>query len=228
MTEGDDVGPDTPVVIPTGGLPTMGKEDTAPAPATTELAPGVSIEPTAEGASGVTGIPAGSPALDVQQIPSTLTVRKQFLKLADGRMTVVREEEGTETIAVHRFVTSPATPGYSAQRTVNLGDFNSLKVGVWGSVPCYVEEYDDACQWIQEHTDARMDAISDEIDGAMDGGETGEAVYEAATVAAPAPAATPAPAAGGGLPVVGAGGAVPTGVSSMATFKGGGLPTMGK
>jgi hypothetical protein len=191
MTEGDAVSGDKPVTIPQGGLPVLGKEGavvtsgTKTGRFTTAVSSVKEVEKPVDlvkgrGDAPVEKHPAPAPGetAEIILVPSTITVRKQFLKVTDGKMRMVREEESTETIAVHRFVTIPAQPGYTAQRTVNLGDFNSLKVGVWGTVPCYKEEYDEACQFIQEHTDARMDSISDAIDKSMEGGDAPETTYE--------------------------------------------------
>lgn len=204
MTEGDAVSEDKPVVIPKGGLPVMGKDDApAMAPAADAKAAGKAPDSVKERkAAPVEEHPAPAPGetAEIIMIPSTITVRKQFLKAEDGKMRMVREEESTETIAVHRFVTTPAQPGYTAQRTVNLGDYNSLKVGVWGTVPCYKEEYDDGCQFIQEHTDTRMDAISEVIDKSMEEGDAPETTFEKTPVKeTTTAAASTAPAAGKGV-----------------------------
>jgi hypothetical protein len=55
--------------------------------------------------------------------------------------------------------------GYTAARTINLGDYNSLKVSVSLHIPCTHSEIDEifnfATQWVNE----RMGALVEECDG---------------------------------------------------------------
>ncbi len=53
-----------------------------------------------------------------------------------------KSSESSESIAVHRFETSPAEVTVDYSLTVNLGNYESAKIGVIVTVPCYKEEID--------------------------------------------------------------------------------------
>ena len=55
----------------------------------------------------------------------------------------VREED----LGIHVFTTTPAEVGVKMGMTINLGDYNSARISVSLSVPCYREEADDAFEW---------------------------------------------------------------------------------
>lgn len=58
-----------------------------------------------------------------------------------------------------------ANVGVQAQRTINLGDYNSVKVGVSIHMPCDPEDvdgcYDECLAWV----DTRMASLTEEHDG---------------------------------------------------------------
>lgn len=92
------------------------------------------------------------------QVPTTVTVTKQFGKDAS------KQEVTEETIAVHTFVTQPAIVGVECGLTMNLGNYESARISVSISVPCYAEErdaaYNEACKWIEERLGKQRDAIT--------------------------------------------------------------------
>lgn len=59
-----------------------------------------------------------------------------------------------------KFETPPATVVVSTQMTQNLGNYNSLKVGVSLSMPCLPDEVDktfeDVAQWVSQKIDELM------------------------------------------------------------------------
>jgi len=71
---------------------------------------------------------------------SKVTVSKQYTESG----IVVSDETSSDTIEVHKFVTSPASVSINLGVTKNIGDYNSVKLGVIVSVPAYKEEIDDA------------------------------------------------------------------------------------
>lgn len=76
------------------------------------------------------------------------------------------ERESTEVITVPIFETAPAYVRVSASTTKNLGDFNSVKVSVDVSLPCYPEgteidrAYDICSAWVNQK-------IQDEVEYAL-------------------------------------------------------------
>jgi hypothetical protein len=54
------------------------------------------------------------------------------------------EDSKEETIMVKNFETEPAEVGYLLSKTINLGNYESFKIGVEVKLPCYVEEVAEA------------------------------------------------------------------------------------
>lgn len=69
-------------------------------------------------------------------------------KAEQGKITVTRtvlgKEDTAEKLIIKRFETETATVGINFSRTINLNKFGlpyeTMKVGVMISIPCYVEE----------------------------------------------------------------------------------------
>lgn len=91
------------------------------------------------------------------QAKTTATITKQFGKDSS------KQEVAEETIAVHTFITQPAVVGVEAGLTINLGNYESARISVSISVPCYAEErdaaYNEACKWVEERISKQRDAI---------------------------------------------------------------------
>lgn len=56
-----------------------------------------------------------------------------------------------------------ATVGFNCKMTLNLGDFESVSVGVFASVPCYKEEMDTAFIMAKKFVDKRLNKEVDAI-----------------------------------------------------------------
>lgn len=91
------------------------------------------------------------------QAKTTATVTKQFGK------DPAKQDVTEETIAVHTFLTQPAVVGVECGLTMNLGNYESARITVSISVPCYAEErdaaYNEACKWVEERITKQRDAI---------------------------------------------------------------------
>ena len=72
--------------------------------------------------------------------------------------------ESEDVIAVHKFETEPASVTVDYALTINLGNFESAKIGVSVSVPCYAEElgqaYEFAQAWAEERLTRERDMIT--------------------------------------------------------------------
>lgn len=86
-------------------------------------------------------------------LPVQAFVSRQFCKSGKdvGLATQV-----DETIEVRRFVTEPARVSVEMGMTVNLGNYESARVNVMLTVPCYFEEHDQAYEfakaWVNKRT----------------------------------------------------------------------------
>jgi len=68
-----------------------------------------------------------------------------------------KEEADTETIEVQQFDVEPAYVNVRAGVTKNLGEYESLRVDVSLTVPCYMEQIDEV-----------FDAVADNVCGMLD------------------------------------------------------------
>lgn len=66
------------------------------------------------------------------------------------------EETQEETLAVHEFVTAPAEVGLDLGLTLNLGNFESARISVHLTTPCYREEMDDAYRFVERWVKDRI------------------------------------------------------------------------
>lgn len=95
----------------------------------------------------------------------TVTVNKMY---KDGKLVVAESSKETP-IGVGLFQTATATVSVQATHTKNLGNYQSLKIGVIVSVPTYVEELDDAHEFavrkVSEYLGAELKALDgDNVD----------------------------------------------------------------
>lgn len=72
--------------------------------------------------------------------------------------------EAEDVIAVHKFETEPAKVTVDYALTINLGNFESAKIGVSVTIPCYAEElaqaYEFAQAWAEERLTRERDMIT--------------------------------------------------------------------
>lgn len=92
-----------------------------------------------------------------------------------GKVTVMSmmgkggdEEVEEAQLEVRRFEVEPAYVTAEVGVTKNLGDFESLRVSVRISVPCYVEEIDDTFDVVSDRV---SDFLYDEIDRQLSEGK---------------------------------------------------------
>lgn len=69
---------------------------------------------------------------------------------------IVSEDDETEVIDVHKFITEPAEVGITYGSTVNLGNYEAARIDVWCKVPAYREELDQAYEFVQKFVDQKM------------------------------------------------------------------------
>ena len=68
-----------------------------------------------------------------------------------------------EVIAIHRFATEPARVEVNLGLTLNLGNYESAKLTVGVTVPCYKEETEGAFVWAREWIEKKIQTEVDSI-----------------------------------------------------------------
>lgn len=78
--------------------------------------------------------------------------------IAEVRQTVFGKEEVTqERIRIRPFITQPASITVKAGVTINLGNYESGRVDVMLTMPCYLEEIDRIYEDVKDWVDSRVD-----------------------------------------------------------------------
>ena len=75
----------------------------------------------------------------------------------------VTGSESEDVIAIHKFETEPAKVTVDYALTINLGNFESAKIGVSVTVPCYAEELSQAYEFAQAWAEERLTRERDMI-----------------------------------------------------------------
>jgi hypothetical protein len=74
-----------------------------------------------------------------------------------------KAEGEEEVIAVHRFVTEPARVQMDLGLTLNLGNYESARVAVSVTIPCYKEEMEAAyafgSAWVKDRIQKEVDEV---------------------------------------------------------------------
>ena len=76
----------------------------------------------------------------------SVTVEDAYAELSTFAANLGEEEERDDLVEVHVFATEPARANAEISRTVNLGDYESVRVQVGVSLPCYKEEIGPALE----------------------------------------------------------------------------------
>jgi len=79
--------------------------------------------------------------------------------------------EGEEdVIAIHQFATDVANVSVEYALTMNLGNYESARISVSVTVPCYKEEIDEAYEFAQAWAEQRLAKERDMINSNRNGG----------------------------------------------------------
>ena len=82
----------------------------------------------------------------------------------DIRKTILgKKQVEIGRIRIRPFVTNPANISVKAGATVNLGNYESARVDVMLSVPCYVEEIDEVYEQTKDWVDRMVKKEYDEL-----------------------------------------------------------------
>lgn len=80
------------------------------------------------------------------------------------------EQEDQGPLEVTAFQSTPAQVSAKAGRTINLGNFESFKIEVGLTYPCYPEEVEDAMAVVAEKVGAFLKEEVDDIKAAAEAG----------------------------------------------------------
>lgn len=144
--------------IPCLDAPPPAGEKKAPPEVDAELPKGTPAETPPE-----KGAPANTPTADSKHIFSGVVGKKYELKSGKIRVTrqfkcdgTITEDDDEDDIPVGVFETLPAMVRLSLANTINMGDYNSVKVNVDVTVPCYVEELPEAYKFCKKFVCDRL------------------------------------------------------------------------
>ena len=88
--------------------------------------------------------------------------------IAEVRKTMFgREEVSNERIRIRPFISQPASISVKAGVTINLGNYESGRVDVMLTMPCYPEEIDGVYEDVKSWVDARVSHEKKEIEKAI-------------------------------------------------------------
>lgn len=100
------------------------------------------------------------PEPNTVQKPVTAVVTRQYFA---GKEPSSKPETKNEELTVRLFATEPAKVSVSNGLTLNLGNFESARLDVSVSVPCYREEIDDAyvfaLNWVNNRISAEVSEV---------------------------------------------------------------------
>ena len=88
-----------------------------------------------------------------------VSVTRQFKRRGD----VVSVNDTDSTIDVRKYETATASVRIDLRQTVNMGDYESIAVGVSVEVPCYFEEVHDAKAFAKQFAETTLMAEVEEI-----------------------------------------------------------------
>jgi hypothetical protein len=78
--------------------------------------------------------------------------------IAEVRRTMFgKEEVSNERIRIRPFISAPASISVKAGITINLGNYESARVDVMLTMPCYPEEVDQVYEDTKNWVDSRVD-----------------------------------------------------------------------
>lgn len=95
---------------------------------------------------------------------------EQEIEIRDAIMEVRKtvfgkEEVSQERMRIRPFVTTPASISVKAGFTKNMGNYESMRVDVMATFPCYSEEVDEAYEQVKDWVDARINSLWEEAEG---------------------------------------------------------------
>lgn len=97
-------------------------------------------------------------ALDAVEVPAMVEPTIKVSRMYRNGKSLVREEADAEPIEVRKFDGNVAKVEFSARTTINLGNYESVQIGVSVSLPTYVEELEECYQAAKQFVDLKLNA----------------------------------------------------------------------
>jgi hypothetical protein len=91
---------------------------------------------------------------------SQVIVTSQFLRKGEAQGAPLVKDE---LIRVHKYVTEPARVTVEYGMTLSLGNYESARLGVAVSIPCYFEEMDTAYKFASKWAEERINSEKESI-----------------------------------------------------------------
>lgn len=89
----------------------------------------------------------------MKSLETQVKVSRQFVK--SGRDVGLAVEQD-ESLDIHAFATEPAKVTVEMGMTINLGNYESARVAVTLTVPCYLEEHETAYEYARKFVEKRV------------------------------------------------------------------------
>jgi len=94
-----------------------------------------------------------------------IEVRDSYLEVR--KTAFGTEEVSNERMRIRPFVSTPATVSVKAGITINLGNYESGRVDVMLSMPCYPGEVDEIYEEVKQWVDNRLERVRKEIEATL-------------------------------------------------------------
>jgi hypothetical protein len=99
-------------------------------------------------------------------VPTQVFVSRQFFKSGKEKGKATGEDE---VLTINKFVTEPAKVQVEYGLTLNLGNYESARVSVAVTVPCYREEIEDAHAFAADWCEDKLESERNKVREAMRG-----------------------------------------------------------
>jgi predicted RNA-binding protein YlqC (UPF0109 family) len=100
-----------------------------------------------------------------EETPLEIETREKIIEVR--KTAFGKEEVSNERVRIRPFVSNPANISVKAGITINLGNYESGRVDVMLSMPCYPEEVDTTYEDVKGWVDSRVEHEKTEIEKAI-------------------------------------------------------------
>lgn len=96
-----------------------------------------------------------------KEVPSQIFVTRTFENKQTQTDTVL--EDSDDVLAVYKFQTEPATIRYGQGMTLNLGNYEAVRIDVAITIPTYREELIPAYEYVRELVQCKVAGLVQEV-----------------------------------------------------------------
>lgn len=116
-------------------------------------------------AASISDAIAAGMSLAVQMKPATAAMTVQH----GSSGTVVSEDANQEVLGYYPATKPLCNVGVQASHTINLGNYNNLKIGVTVNIPCEYKDLEATYQLAQEWVNGKMEALQEGVQSELGG-----------------------------------------------------------